>query len=236
MRKLVILLASWISGAYRNTWSLLLVLSTLLVYLCTSSETPHREHWVQAQAYLSGHFYIDQWAYMIREKVQWQGHWYEVHPPLSALVSVLIPSQRVLACIAGTLAVVLMLTVTGSVWLTVFFGFGTNLWWAVSQNDPWNMTLLLGCLMITGAVWAVKNGHPLVAGLFAGCAGLARYDYIPVVGLLLVFYPQWCSTLLTLTSDLGDGGIKCCGSGIRPMHQVSDWTRVEDRSLSGIFP
>jgi len=229
---------SSISGKPRSTWLRLLVLTLLMVgiYGLLSQPNPHLEHIIQAASWLRGHFYIDpEYAPGLHEKVLYQGHWYEVHPPLNAIIMLLIPFPIVASVVIGVATVVMVDLLFSNLWLTAFFAFGTNFSYGVANGDPWNFSLILGCCFTVAALLALKHHAPLLMGLFNGAAFLARYDYlfvcIPFVVMLLDSRRRWRSTLSMPMSASGDGGISPSGSGSNTTRLPLAWTLTSAHSM-----
>lgn len=184
-----------------------------LYYVTAAPETVHFEHLIQALAWTQHHTYIDNYAALVWEKVQWRGHWYQLHPPLSAAVMWLAlqlhePHATLVSVVVGTLGAALVYRLTQSFWLLIFFAFGTDYWYEATLGDPWGFCLVLSCLptllalrlcltepvermyldTATGLYHLVKPNPALRVGIYAGLAALARYDLVmawPVYLLLL---------------------------------------------------
>ena len=152
------------------------------------------EHVVQAIAFLQGHTYID--PIQIHEKVTARGHDYDLHPPLSAVILTpfvaiwgLRTNQTLVCIVIGALAVGLAYRLTESWWLTAFFAFGTPLAFAASDGLSWCFALVLSTVPTLLALregFVTPRPRVMLMGLWAGIAGLARYDLILVWPVYLI--------------------------------------------------
>jgi hypothetical protein len=63
------------------------------------------------------------------------------------------------------------------IWLTTFFAFGTIMWYETINGGSWQVSMLVAVLMTLLALnEAFGNARPIIVGLWAGLAALARYD------------------------------------------------------------
>jgi hypothetical protein len=67
------------------------------------------------------------------------------------------------------------------IWLTSFFAFGTIMWYETVNGSSWEVSMLVAVLMTLLALNELYGkGRPLLVGLWAGLAGIARYDLVLV--------------------------------------------------------
>lgn len=175
------------------TWALLAVFVTFFAFYSATGSldaTGFNEPVQQAYAFLHGRAWVEAPPYM--EHVTWRGHTYLVHPPLSAILLMpivaiqgLSTNQTAISIVLGAVEVALAwrllgllgLTTKARVWLTVFFGAGTTLWYEVIVGNSWDFILVISCgmtLVVLNEVFG--RARPWMTGLLAGLAGLARYD------------------------------------------------------------
>lgn len=138
----------------------------------------HDEHIRQAWAWLHGHAWIDDIP--VHEEFLWRGHFYEVHPPLGAVVCVPfllmgVFNQTIISCSLGAVAVSVAYLLTGSVWLTVFFA--STVWYETTLGWCWGFLLVLSTI---STMLALTRKSALATGFWAGLAALARYDLVMV--------------------------------------------------------
>lgn len=92
------------------------------------------------------------------------------------------------------------------IWLTVFFGAGTIMWYETINGSSWEVSMLVAVLMTLLALNEVfGDGKPLVVGLYAGAAFLARYDLALVWPIYFLLLPRksWRYGLGILPAVLG---------------------------------
>ena len=179
-------------------WSALTVFAAFLaLYAVTRFDaTPYNEQVRQAYALLHGHTYIDAPKSFL-EAAQIGPYRYALHPPLPALL--LMPwvavygmniDQTTWSLFIGAIDVALMwrllerfrLTVDARVWLTIFFGAGTILWYETIMGHTWALPETVSILFTLLALHeAFGPARTLWLGIFAGLAALARYE-MAVVG------------------------------------------------------
>lgn len=176
-----------------------LVVFLLVLAVYTFARTPannNNEHVRVAWALLHGHAWIDDTP--VHEMIKAGGHYYSVHPPLAALIclpfvaiSGLATNQTSISCILSAIASLLVWRLTRSTWLTVFFAFGTVVFYEGTLGASWGFTLVVSCIpTLLALIELQEHQRPILVGLWAGLAALARNDLvlvIPVYGLLL-----WC--------------------------------------------
>ncbi len=144
----------------------------------------------QAFALIHGHTYIDAPNYI--EHAQVGPYSYQLHPILPSLL--LMPftaiwgmdtNQTIFSIFFGALDVALAwrllgrfrLTVNARMWLTVFFGAGTIVWYETVHGTSWGVSMVVAIAMTLIALdETFGEGRPLIVGIFAALAALARYD------------------------------------------------------------
>jgi hypothetical protein len=164
----------------------------LALYAATWSQetTPYDAHVRQAFAFLHGRTWIHAPSYI--EHAHFRGHDYQLHPPLPAIL--LIPfvaiwglntNQTVFAIVAAALDLALVfrmlrrfeLTPNARVWLTIFFGAGTIVWYEATNGGSWEVTMIVAIGFTVAALDEVFGpARPGVVGMLAGLAAIARYD------------------------------------------------------------
>jgi hypothetical protein len=175
----------------------------LAFYAATiSPPTPYNEHVRLAWALLHGHSWVDAPGYM--EHVVVGGHRYILHPLLSAIL--MLPAvaiwgeaanQTAVAAILGAISIALWwrlmgrlgLEVSAKVWLAVFCGVGTTLWYEATLGSSWDFALLASVPFTLAALSEVfGEARPWAVGILAALAALARYDLVmawPMYALML---------------------------------------------------
>jgi hypothetical protein len=175
----------------------------LAFYAATiSPPTPYNEPVRLAWALLHGHTWVDAPSYM--EHVVVAGRSYILHPPLAAVL--MLPAvaiwgeaanETAVAVVLGAISIALWwrlmgrlgLGMSAKVWLVLFFGVGTTLWYEATLGNSWDFVLLASVpftLAALGEVFGVAR--PWVVGVLAALAALARYDLVmawPIYGLML---------------------------------------------------
>ncbi len=164
----------------------------LVFYAITagSDGSPFNAHVRQAFALIHGHTYIDAPNYI--EHAQVGPYSYQLHPILPSLL--LMPftaiwgmdtNQTIFSIFFGALDVALAwrllgrfrLTVNARMWLTVFFGAGTIVWYETVHGTSWGVSMVVAIAMTLIALdETFGEGRPLIVGIFAALAALARYD------------------------------------------------------------
>ena len=159
--------------------------------LTSAGKTNFDEHVRLAYALLHGHAWIAQ-PPSFMERANFAGHAYIVHPPLPALmlvplVAIFGPSldQTIVSIVIGAFSVALAWRLCGliasnaQVWLTVFFGLGTTFWYEATLGDSWNFAVVVSVPMTLLALNELfGKARPVIVGLCAGLAALARYDLV----------------------------------------------------------
>ena len=177
----------------------------LALYSVTRSTgpTPYNEHVRLAYALLHGHVWVDAPPWI--ESVAWHGRRYLVHPPLAAVVLMplvaltgMATDQVAVSVVIGALDVALAwrllgrfdLAASARLWLTLFFGVGTILWYEATEGTSWTLPLVLSVAPTLCALDELfGEARPWLVGVMAGLAALARYDLAavwPVYALALL--------------------------------------------------
>lgn len=166
--------------------------------------TPYYAHVLLAYSLLHGHAWVNAPGYM--EQVHWHGHAYLLHPPLSAIVlmpfvaiwglatdqiSVCLTIGAIEVAIAWRLLGRLGLGASARVWLTLFLGVGSTLWYEATLGNSWDFALVVSVAPTLLALDEVFGpARPWRVGLWAGIAALGRYDlamawpaYLVLLGL-----------------------------------------------------
>lgn len=154
--------------------------------------SPYNAHVRQAVAFIHGHTYIDAPNYI--EHAQVGRYSYQLHPLMPAFL--LMPfaaiwgmdtNQTYFSIACGALDVALAwrllgrfrLTVNARAWLTVFFGAGTIVWYETVNGSSWAVSMIVAiALTLLALDETYDRARPALVGLFAGLAGLARYDLV----------------------------------------------------------
>lgn len=170
-----------------------------------SDTSPYDAHVRQAVAFVHGHTYINAPNYI--EHAQLGPYSYQLHPPLPAILLMpfaaiwgLNTNQSYFSITIGALDLALAwrllgrfrLTLNARKWLTVFFGAGTIIWYETVDGSSWAVSMTVAVMLTLLALDEIfDKGRPVVVGLFAGIAALARYDLAlvwPVYLALLLFW------------------------------------------------
>jgi hypothetical protein len=139
------------------------------------------------------------------EHLDWEGHAYLVHPPMSAILLMplvffwgMATNQTAVCVVLGAIEVALAWRLLGilglkagpRVWLTFFFGVGTTLWYEAIVGNSWDFVLVVSVLMTLLALNETFGaGRPWLVGLLTGMAALSRNDLaliFPVYALILL--------------------------------------------------
>jgi hypothetical protein len=190
-----------LSNRLAEYWGALAVFVAFLALYSTTTSfpTPFNAHVIQAVAFLHGHAWIDLPSCCI-EHAEYNGKYYQLHPPLPAIL--LIPFVAIwgndtnqtsasiaIAAISVALAWLMLgrirLTVSSRVWLTIFFGAGTILWFEATAGGSWQLSMIVAvAFTMAGLAELFGDARPTIIGLAAGLAALARYD-------LAFVWPVW---------------------------------------------
>lgn len=156
--------------------------------------SPFNAHIRQAFAFIHGHVDVDAPNYI--EHAVFQGRSYQLHPPLPAFILMPIvaifgmdTNQTMISIIVGALDVAFAwrmlrrfrITTNARMWLTVFFGVGTIVWFETVSGTSWAVAMLFAIGFTMPALDEVLGpARPLRVGIWAGLAALARNDLVLV--------------------------------------------------------
>ena len=180
-------------AAVLERWCTWTVFATFLALYAVSSfpNTPYNEQVRQAVALLQGHTYIDAPKSFL-EAAQIGPYRYALHPPLPAIL--MLPfaaiwgmnvNQTMWSLFIGAIDAALAwrllgrfrLSVSGRVWLTLFFAAGTILWSETIYGNTWSMPETCSLMFTLAALEeAFGPARPFRLGIFAGLASLSRYE------------------------------------------------------------
>lgn len=186
------------------TWSMTAVFFAFLAFYSITSSmmaTSFNEATLQAYAFLHGRTWVDLPGQFM-EHVTWKGRTYLVHPPMAAIILMpivaiqgLAANQTAVDMILGAFEVLLAWRLLGllqldlvpRVWLTLFFGIGTTLWYEATIGNSWDFVLVSSVLMTLLALNELfGQARPWVMGFLTAFAGLARYDLLPLCPIYAV--------------------------------------------------
>ena len=120
------------------------------------------------------------------------GRYFQLHPPLPAFL--LMPfaaiwgmdtNQTAFSLVSGAIDAALSwwvlgrlrLSVSARVWLTIFFGAGTVMWFETLNGGSWDVSQIVAVGFTLGALGEVfGESRPGVIGILAGLSALARND------------------------------------------------------------
>ncbi|MGH7814720.1 MAG: hypothetical protein ACREQI_12050 [Candidatus Binataceae bacterium] len=182
-----------------EAWSAFAVFTAFLAFYAETgwmAPSPYKAHVLEAATILRGHLYIDMFPEKgAIEHAIFHGHWYELHPPLPAILMLPLAAiwgtnvnQTVFSLIWGAFDMALAWWMLGRLeistksrcWLTIFFGAGTTLWWEALNGGSWDVTQTVAIGFTLAALAEVfGKARPWLVGLLAGLAALARYDLGP---------------------------------------------------------
>jgi len=183
---------------------ILVFLSFLALYAATAfPASPFNEQLRQAFAFVHGHLSIDA-PQSFLEHAQVGNYSYALHPPLPAFL--LIPfaalwgmtfNQGIFSVLIGALNAMLVwvllgrLKADGRLWLTIFFGAGTIVWYETAIGTTWAlpMTTALAFELLT-LIELFGEARPLWIGVWGGLAALGRYD-LAFVGPAYLLFAWW---------------------------------------------
>jgi len=160
---------------------------------------------VLADAWLHGHIWVAHSELPAVDGVMYGGNYYVIEGPMPAVLMLplvamfgLSANQSLVCVLAASVGVAACDLVLGRmnlepklrVWLVVFLGFGTVLWWCTLNPAVW-MCAHVVCVMfltLTLAEWYGRRRYWLVGFLFA-CAALTRFPTI--LAVLPFLYWTW---------------------------------------------
>src|SRR5208282_2866374 len=162
----------------------------LMIYGATSfDQSPFNEQVRQAFAFIHGHITIDA-PQSFLEHAQVGGYSYALHPPLPAFL--LMPfvaiwgmgtNQTMFSVLIGAINVMLTwmllfrLNSKSRIWLTLFFGFGTIVWYETAVGTTWALPMTTAVMFeLLTLIELFGEARPLWVGIFAALAALARYE------------------------------------------------------------
>lgn len=164
----------------------------LAFYAATAGNetSPFDAHVRQAFSFVHGHIWIEAPYYI--EHAHVGNYDYQLHPLLPAFI--LMPfaaiwgmdtNQTIFCIVFGALDVGLAwrmlgrfrLTLNARIWLTAFFGLGTIVWYEAINGSSWEVSMLVAIAFTLAALDEMFGAaRPVMVGLCAGLAALARYD------------------------------------------------------------
>jgi hypothetical protein len=212
-------------------------------WLTRFGPTPYNAPVAQAQAFLHGHSWIEDQPGPY-ETIVWQGHSYFPYPLLPALMMVplvaiqgMSVNQLVVSLVVGALDVALAWRLLGKlglstsprIWLTLFFGAGTTIWYEATWGASWDFTLILAALPTLAALCELfGKGRAWEVGIFAGLAALGRSELVfvwPVYAVVLWLRGRRLLEILNLAWGWG------LAFGIYVLFNESRFGTVFDRAL-----
>lgn len=186
------------------TWATTAVFFAFLAFYsitCSMRPTGFNEPTLQAYAFLHGRTWVDLPGQFM-EHVTWKGRTYLVHPPMAAIILMpivaikgLATNQTAVDVILGALEAalgwrllgLLELDLVPRVWLTLFFGIGTTLWYEATVGNSWDFVLVSSVLMTLLALNELfGKARPWAMGFLTAFAGLARNDLLPLCPIYAV--------------------------------------------------
>jgi hypothetical protein len=178
--------------------------------------TPFNEQVRQAVAFIHGHTYIDAPKSFL-EHAQIGPYSYALHPPLPAIL--LMPltaiwgmntNQTELSVIVGAIDVALAWILLGKlrvsnnarIWLTIFFGFGTIVWYESVIGTTWALPMNTSLIFTLAALIELfGEARPVWLGVWAALATLGRYDLalaVPIYAVLAMSRGRKFTELLAM--------------------------------------
>jgi hypothetical protein len=193
-------------------WSVFAAFVAFLAFYSVTGwidRSPYNAHVRQALAFLHGH--VDIGFSPGIEQVAVGGRYYQLHPPLPAIL--MMPfvaiwgidyNQTAFSLVVGAIDAALAwwllgrlkLLLSSRIWLTVFFGAGTVMWFETLNGGSWDVSQTVAVGFTLAALGEVfGEARPGVIGLLAGLSALARNDLaleFPIfIGLCYVRRPNW---------------------------------------------
>ncbi len=177
----------------------------LAFYAVTMFEpSPYNEQVRQAVAFIHGHTYIDA-PNSFLEHAQIGPYSYALHPPLPAIM--LMPftaiwgmntNQTEFSVVVGALDIALAWVLLGRlargidvrVWLTLFFGLGSVIWYETVVGTTWALPMNTSLIFtLLALIELFGQARPFWVGSWAALATLGRYDLAlaaPIYAILLL--------------------------------------------------
>ncbi len=228
------------AGAQR--WSVFAVFLAFLAFYAVTGNlepSPYNAHVRQAVAFLHGHTDIDYDQGI--EMVVFAGRHFQLHPPLPALLMMpfaaiwgMDTNQTAFSLVTGAIDAALAwcllgrlkLSLSGQVWLTLFFGIGTVMWFETINAGSWDVSQTVAVGFVFWALAEVFGpSRPGVIGLLAGLSALARNDLaldFPIfAGLCYVQSRNW-RQLLWMAPGFALAGIVYIGLNEARFNSVFD--------------
>ena len=213
----------WVEGF--STFAVFVLFLAFYAATGSTEGTAFNAHVRQAFALLHGHTYIDAPNWI--EHAHFNGHDYQLHPPLPAFL--LIPAveiwgmdanQVIFSLIIGALDVALAwrmlrnfdLDLNARVWLTAFFGAGTIVWTEAVNGGSWEVSMTVA-VAFTLLALDEAFGRARVAGWFMGgaCgAGAVRSR----VRVAILPGPDNRATRTDSRYGVGAAGFRCRGGRV----------------------
>lgn len=187
---------AWSRGAI-SAWSSVAVFTAFwALYSVTGSSqsldaTGFNEPVRQAYAFIHGRAWVEPVPGFM-EHLTFHGRTLLVHPPLAAfllapLVALwgLAVNQTAVSVVVGAVEIALAWRLLGllqvrlspRLWLTLFFGLGTTLWFEATVGNSWDFVLVCSVLMTMLALNELfGSARPWLMGALTGAAALARND------------------------------------------------------------
>ncbi len=175
---------------------LLSIFAAFIAFLAFYSVTgwidrsPYNAHVRQAIAFLQGRVDIGYSPGI--EQVSFAGRYYQLHPPLPAIL--MMPfvaiwgdetNQTAFSLVTGAIDAALAwwllgrlrLTLSARLWLTIFFSAGTVIWFETLNGGSWDVsqTVAVG-FTLAALVEVFGKARPGVVGLLTGLSALSRND------------------------------------------------------------
>ncbi len=180
-------------------------LITLIIYFLSSpGETPYNYFTRLSSSFLSGKLYLTQNPPWLNELIPIKDKYYVVYPPMPAII--LMPyvllfgehsSQTLFSIILGSINVGLVyllckkikLTSKTSIWVTLFFGFGTNHWYLASIGSAWFLAHIVAVFFLLLSLIEVFGKQRLILiGLLLGFSFWSRTTVIFTLPFFYIFF------------------------------------------------
>jgi hypothetical protein len=208
-------------------WSVFAAFIAFLAFYSVTGSlipSPYNAHVLQAVAFLHGR--VDVGYSPGIEQISVAGRYYQLHPPLPAILMMPLvvfwgggTNQTAFSLVTGSIDAALAwwllgrlrLSMSSRIWLTVFFGAGTVMWFETLNGGSWDVSQTVAVGFTLAALGEVFGAaRPGVIGLLAGLSALARNDLaldFPIfIGLCYLRRPQW-RELLWMAPGFGLSGV-----------------------------